>query len=109
MTCTVAALCAMLDISGTTITFGPTDHPVAVAEIWMHNKNTNSEHDEKIFVMSYDDLVIEIEFDWGRGRFGEDAMIVTPPLGYTCEPVNCEAVVLESFSGVVYLLPYAGM
>lgn len=109
MTCTALALCATLDISGTTITFGPTDHPVAVAEVWMFNQNNNTQFDERNYVMTYEGLTIQIQFDWDRGRHGEDAMIVTPPVGYICEPINCEAVVTESFSGVIYIVPFMGV
>lgn len=107
--CTTLAVCALLDISGTHVTLGPTDHSFAYAEVWLHNEASNSASDEATHVMLYDGLSVSVTFDWERGLYGEDAIIVTPPDGYVCEPINCEAIVMETFSGVIYLVPFMGM
>ena len=109
MTCTTLAVCALLDISGTHVTLGPTDHPIAHAEIVMRNALTNSAADKGVYELTYDGISVSVLFDWQRGPNGADALIVTPPDGYTCEPANCEIVVHETYTGTLYLIPYLGM
>lgn len=109
MTCAAATICALLDVSGTTITLGPTDHPQAVAEVIIRNAMTNGPWDTREYTMTHDGLTIGLAFVWEAGPFGADQITVTPPDGFICDPLDCTATVDELFSGVVYILPFQGM
>lgn len=109
MTCTAAAICALLDISGTHVTLGPTDHPRAVAEVVMRNSLTNGPHDNGTHAMAWDGLTVWVRFDWDAGHFGADRLTVTPPDGMICEPMDCAMTVDEMGQGVVYILEWEGM
>jgi len=108
MTC-AAIICAMLDISGTTITLRPTERPDAQAEIVMRNNMMNNQHDNSEHVLTMGDLVVYAEFAWDYGPVGADALIVTPPDGMVCDPGHCVLEVGEGQTGTLYLLPWEGM
>lgn len=107
MTCPLA-LCAMLDISGTTVTLRPTEHPQAQAEIVMRNAMMNDQHDNADHVLTMGDLVVGVSFRWDYGDYGTDAVLVTPPDGMICDPRDCVLEVQEGHTGVLYLMPYLG-
>lgn len=108
MTCALT-LCAMLDISGTTVTLRPTEHPQAQAEIVMRNAMMNSRHDNAEHVLTMGDLVVPVSFRWDFGDYGSDALLVTPPDGMICIPSDCVLEVQEGQTGVLYLMPWEGM
>ena len=108
MTC-AALLCAMLDISGTTVTLRPTEYPGAQAEIVMRNAFTNGPRDNAEHVLTMGDMVVLGQFAWDYGPYGSDALLVTPPDGMICIPRDCVLEVQEGLSGVLYLMPWEGM
>lgn len=109
MTCKALVVCALLDISGTTVTMGPTERPDAQAEIVMRNAMMNDQHDNSEHVLMMGDLIVAAEFAWDYGAYGSDALIVTPPDGMICDPGHCVLEVQEGQTGVLYLLPWEGM
>lgn len=101
-------LSALLEISGTTITALPSTDPTVIAEVEIKNVASNTEKDNGVYPMAFEEIVFEVEFAYNDGEFGADRITINPPLGIICEPADCSALVLESFEGVILLKEYSG-
>jgi hypothetical protein len=98
----------LLDISGTLVELHPPSDPAAMAEVVMLNIELNGAHDNGHYELHLDGLTVGLEFQWQAGAFGEDAIVVTPPEGVFCEPVDCRIVVPEGQRGTVLLFDFVG-
>jgi hypothetical protein len=92
-------LALLLDLSGTIITLQPSPDPAAVAEVVMDNVDLNDSRDNGTYPLSMPGLTVEVEFIWQHDASGDDAVVVLPPDGITCLPVDCTAVVPEGKRG----------
>jgi hypothetical protein len=97
-----------LSLSGTIIDIAPTNEAGAVAEVTIHNLEMNGPHDDGSYVLPFADGLIGVNFTWDGGIDGADMILVIPPAGFTCLPVDCMAVVPENGNGRVLILPYIG-
>ena len=97
-----------LDISGSTVTLEPSADPQAFADVVFHNQLSNGPRDTGEYTLSQDGITIGVAFTWDRNFVGMDQIVVTPPAGMTCIPVDCTATVVEGQTGRVTLLPWQG-
>ena len=97
-----------LTISGSTVTLEPSADPAAIADVVFVNDLSNDGSDTGDYILSQDGLQIGVAFVWNANFIGADQIIVTPPVGMTCRPVNCSVTVIEGTTGRVTLLPYQG-
>lgn len=99
---------AALSLSGTIIDIAPTDDQGAVAEVTIANAERNGPQDDGTYTLPFADGLISVVFTWDAGLDGDDRIVVLPPAGFTCLPVDCTAVVPENGNGRVLILPYIG-
>jgi hypothetical protein len=97
-----------MNLSGTIIALLYATTPPAEYEVQIHNNMSNGPHDDGVYTLHLDGVDVPFRFHWEYGPDGEDAVIVDPPPGYICDPIDCTAVVPELGRGVVYLIPYMG-
>ena len=97
-----------LTISGSSVTLEPSVDPAAFADVVFVNDLSNGASDTGDYILSQDGLTIGVAFTWDANFIGADQIIVTPPLGMTCQPVTCSVTVIEGMIGRVTLLPYEG-
>lgn len=97
-----------LTIAGSTVTLEPSVDPAAFADVVFVNDMSNGESDTGDYILSQDGLQIGVAFTWDANFIGADRIVVTPPLGMTCQPVTCSVTVIEGMIGRVTLLPYQG-
>lgn len=102
-------LALLLDLSGTIIELRPSETPRAEAEVVMRNLPLNGPHDNGVYTLSLGELVVGVEFVWEFGPEGEDGLLVIPPDGMICEPLDCIMSPAEGFEGKVTLFPWEGM
>lgn len=103
-----------LMIAGSMVIMGPVEIPEtapenAVAQIIFENTSTNSELDNKEHLLSLEGFDVFVRFHFNSGVGGADSIIVTPPIGWTCDPVDCRLELLEGYSGIMFLMPWEGM
>lgn len=109
--CALAAAPAFSDtisISGTAVTLAPSDLPGVVAVVTMDNVQLNGAHDNGVYSVAMPGLVVEVEFSWEQGMWGEDLLTVLPPDGMTCQPASCAMLVPEGLTGRIELLEWVG-
>ena len=97
-----------VNLLGTTITLQDSARPAAVAEIRVYNTPNNGAYHDGTYPMSHNGLSLTAQFIWNfEGR--NDAVIVTPPDGYSCDPVDCMLSLPESTGGTIYLFSLEGV
>lgn len=100
----------IVNLSGSTAVLRPTLHPGAIAEMVFDNQTTNDRDDVKSYRAVLGDLVIPFNFEWQTGRaMVDDAIVLHPPEGVNCLPVDCRMQVKEHASGVLYLFRGQGV
>lgn len=99
---------ATIAIMGSLVTLGPAEPP-ADARVTFFNHESNSEADERDYPMHWDGIDITARFNFNVDAYGADQVVITPPLGWTCEPVDCTATVLEGFTAEIQLFAWKGM
>lgn len=102
-------LSMLLDLSGSLIVMQDTTNPLADAEIVFENVDRNGAHENGEYVVEHDGKSAIVEFRWNYDGFGEDAILVTPPDGMICDPIDCILSVPEGTTRTLYLIPWAGM
>lgn len=107
-----AALAAMplwadtISIGGTLVTMAEGASPV-VAQITMQNLPVNAPHDNGPVVLTIPHLTVDAVFSYGDGLVADD-LIVTPPDGTYCDPVDCVLRVEEGDTGTLRLMEWVG-
>jgi hypothetical protein len=96
------------DLSGSTITLQHTQRPGAEAEVHFDNLMRNGMQDEIGFDLTLNGLSVMVHFDWNVTG-DDDAILVTPPEGYTCEPVDCKLTLSEGDKGTLWLFSIEGV
>ena len=74
--------------------------------ITFRNDPVNGAHDNGDYALSVGGLTIALRFVWNING-DDDAIIVTPPAGYVCEPA-CDLTVREGQSGSILIHPLLG-
>lgn len=100
---------AELFISGSLVILGPTEYPNAIAQVEFRNQNTNSNYDQRDYALSNDEVDLIVTFDYNVDKSGQDSVLVTPPIGWTCLPLDCRLTLMEGYSDFIYLFPWEGM
>lgn len=95
-----------ISISGTKVTIREGDSPV-VAIITQWNSPSNMPGDNGPIVLTLPHLRVNATFIYGDGLVADD-LIVTPPDGTYCDPVDCVLRVEEEDSGVLRLMEWVG-
>lgn len=98
-----------LDISGSKVTMEPPADPSAFADVVFYNDLSNGPTDTGAYILQDFGVVIGIKFTWDASFIGADQIIVTPPMGMTCIPVDCTVTVIEGQTGRVALFEFVGM
>jgi hypothetical protein len=73
-----------------------------VAEVQFDNRPQNGQLDEIDFDLTLNGLSVVVAFDWNVVA-DDDAIMVTPPEGYTCDPVDCTLTLSEGARGTLWL------
>ena len=96
-----------LSISGTIVDLQPAEAP-AVAVVTMANVSLNGPLDDAIYPLAMPGLIIEVRFTWEHDETGADSLLVMPPDGMICDPLDCLMVVQEGQHGRVLLIEWIG-
>ncbi len=95
---------------GTSVTLSPSAEPGVLAVVTMENRHVNDGADTGSYPLVMEDLAVEVRFIWDADPvLGSDRIVVTPPLGVTCEPEDCSVTVMEGFTGQIVLFDWRGM
>lgn len=104
----VASAAFSLDISGSTVTLEPSADPAAFADVVFVNDLSNGPTDTGTYTLVQDGITVGVAFTWDANFIGMDQVVITPPLGITCLPVECMVTVIEGQTGRVTLFWYQG-
>jgi hypothetical protein len=95
---------------GTTVSISPSDLPGEWARVVMENRHVNQGSDTGDYSLTFDGVVIPLEFVWDQDPIlGSDAITLTPPDGIICVPADCSVTVPEGMTGEIVLLDWRGM
>lgn len=95
---------------GTTVSIEPSGNPGELAVVTLTNEHVNDGGDNAEYFIGIDGLAVGVTFTWDADGFnGADRITVRPPEGITCLPADCEATVMEGFTGTVILFDWVGM
>lgn len=93
----------------TTVTIEPSGIPGQLAVVTLDNRHVNQGSDDGVYTVTMDGVVFGIEFQWDADPvLGSDRITITPPLGITCDPVDCGVTVMEGMAGSVVLFDFMG-
>lgn len=104
----IATAASGLDISGSTVTLEPSADPAAFADVVFVNDLSNGPTDTGSYTLVQDGITVDVAFTWDANFIGMDQVVITPPLGMTCLPVECMVTVIEGQTGRVTLFWYQG-
>lgn len=95
-----------MTVTGSTITLQDTARAGAVAEVIFDNRMMNGPPDNGDYTLHHRDMTATFAFKWTGG---DDTIIITPPDGTVCLPVDCAMTVIEGGVGTLYLFSAEGV